>query len=299
MSTAASVPIIDVNNLSKEFGKNLALSGVNLTVPAGSVVGILGPNGSGKTTLLKHIAGLTLPSRGSVETFGTPAANLGPEQVGRIGYVSQESELMDWLTVGETLDFVSAHHPTWDSALADRLLADFKLDLGAKTGSLSVGQRQRLSIIMGICHKPDLLLLDEPAASLDPIVRQEFLDLLMELIQDPGRTILISSHILTDVEKVIDQVLIIDEGAVHCFQPLDELREQYHRVHLSALSDSLPEELPFTGIKHIQRDAGTAVVTVNNPSLNQVETEAAALGSRYEIKPLDFQEIYRLIVAGR
>ena len=213
--------------------------------------------------------------------------------------MSQESELMDWLTVGETVDLVSAHHVDWDSELANRLLADFKLNNSDKVGGLSVGQKQRLSIILGVAHKPELLLLDEPAASLDPIVRQDFLDLLMELIQDPDRTIMISSHILTDVEKVIDQVLIIDNGGVHCFQPLDELREQYHRIHLSALDNELPKELNFSHVKNQEHHGASAVVTVFNADRSQIEEEANALNCRYEIKTLDFQEIYRLVVAGK
>ncbi len=290
---------ISVRNLSKEYGSNSALSGVTLQIPTGSIVGILGPNGSGKTTLLRHIAGLTLPSKGSVKTFGTEAGHLSADQVGRIGYVSQESELLEWLTVAETLDLVSSHHLDWDAEMANALIKDFKLDLSAKVGGLSVGQKQRLSIIVGVGNRPDLLLLDEPAASLDPIVRQDFLDLLMDLVQDPQRTILISSHILTDVEKVIDMVLIIDDGSVHCFQPLDDLREQYHRIHLSSLSGDLPKELPFSGLKHLARDGSTAVATVYNPNRHEVKREAEALDCVFDIKPLDFQEIYRLIVAGK
>jgi ABC-2 type transport system ATP-binding protein len=290
---------VSIHNLSKDYGSTSALSGVDLNIPKGSVVGVLGPNGSGKTTLLKHIAGLTLPSRGSVKTFAVEAAQLSEDQMARIGYVSQESELLDSLTVAETIDLVSAHHTRWDGEFAEKLLKDFKLEPSAKVGGLSVGQKQRLSIILGVCHGPDLLLLDEPAASLDPIVRQDFLDMLMDLMQDPERTILISSHILSDVEKVIDRVLIIDEGSVHCFQPLDDLREQYHRIHLSALAGKLPPELPFTGLKHLERDETTAVATVYNVNRSEVEKEAEALQCRYEIRPLDFQEIYRLVVAGK
>ncbi len=290
---------VDISNLSKEYGAINALQGVDLVVPAGSVVGILGPNGSGKTTLLKHIAGLVLPSRGSVKTFGTEAKNLNDEQLGRVGYVSQQSELMDWLTVGETIEFVSAHHINWDTEMATRLLKDFELESTDKVGALSVGKKQRLAIILGVAHKPDLLLLDEPAASLDPLIRQDFLDLLMELIQDQNRTIFISSHILSDVEKVIDQVLIIDHGRVHCFQPIDELREHYHRVHLSALTGELPKEIKFTGLKHLQHNGASAVATVFNPDFTMVEKEAAELSCRVEIRNLDFQEIYRLVVAGK
>lgn len=299
MMTPAVDSIISVRNLSKEYGQNKALEGVNLEIPRGSVVGILGPNGSGKTTLLKHICGLIQPSHGHVVTMDTEALNLGGEQMARIGYVSQESELLDWLTVSETTEFARAHHPQWDAALASTLLENFQLDPGKKVGGLSLGQKQRLSIVLGVSHRPELLLLDEPAASLDPVVRQDFLDLLMDLIQDGNRTILISSHILADVEKVIDQVLIMDRGSVHCFQPLDELREEYYRINLTALTGNLPAEINLTGLKHLQHDGAMATATVHNPDRSLLEREVAALDCRRTVRNLEFEEIYRLVVTGK
>ena len=299
MMTTAAENIVSVRNLTKEFGKNRALSGVDLEIPRGSVVGVLGPNGSGKTTLLKHITGLLRPSHGHVLTLGREALELTGGEIAKLGYVSQESELLDWLTVGETLDLARAHHPDWDDELATSLLERFELQRGRKVGGLSLGNKQRLSIVLGVSHRPELLLLDEPAASLDPIVRQDFLNLLMELIQDSERTILISSHILTDVEKVIDRVLIMDQGTVHCFQPLDDLREEYFRVELHALEGELPRELEFTGLKHLERDGAAAIITVHNPDRSRLERELAGLNCRTEIRNLDFEEIYRLVVTGK
>lgn len=292
-------PVISIRNLSKEYGKTRALAQVDLDIPAGSVVGVLGPNGSGKTTLLKHICGLQRPSHGHVITLGKEALDLDGDQMAEIGYVSQESELLDWLTVGETIDLARAHHPTWDAALAQTLMDRFELKRGKKVGGMSVGQKQRLTIVLGVSHRPRLLLLDEPAASLDPIVRQDFLDLLMELIQDGTRTILISSHILTDVEKVIDQVLIMDHGSVHCFQPLDDLREEYYRVELDALRGELPADITLTGLKNLEHGRSRAVATVHNPDRRQLDEELAALACRASVRNLDFEEIYRLVVTGR
>jgi ABC-2 type transport system ATP-binding protein len=291
--------VISVRNLSREFGAAKALSGVNLEIGTGSVVGVLGPNGCGKTTLMKHMIGLLLPSHGHVEVFGTEAKDLSGDQVARIGYVSQDSELLSWLNVGETLDFGRAHHPGWDEHLAERLTREFELKRHQKVGQLSGGQKQRLAIVMGVAHQPDLLLLDEPAAALDPVVRQDFLDLLMELIQDADRTILISSHILTDVEKVIDKVLIMDQGAVHCFQPLDDLREEYYRVSLSALQGELPQDLALSGVKHVARSGAVATVTIHNPQRASLEREVQHLGCKSDIRHLDFDEIYRLVVTGK
>ncbi len=292
-------PVIKVRKLCKDFKSNHALQDINLDIAAGSVVGVLGPNGCGKTTLFKHIIGLLQPSRGGVETFGTEASKLDGKQMARIGYVSQQSELLDWLTVGETINFTQAHYLQWDEALAHRLLEDFKLKNNQKVGGLSVGQKQRLSIVLGVSHRPELLILDEPAASLDPVVRQDFLDLLMELIQDPGRTILISSHILTDVQKIIDKVLIIDEGQVHCFQDLDDLREEYFNINLRSLSGNLPADITLAGLKHLDHQGASAVAKIHNSDAELVRREVAALNCQADINRLDFEEIYRLIVSGK
>ncbi len=292
-------PVIRIRNLGKDFGGKPALSGVNLEILPGSVVGVLGPNGSGKTTLLKHIIGMLIPTRGTVETFDVPADKLDEARVARIGYVSQQSELLDWLTVGETIAFARAHYTTWDDDLAARLHQDFKLEAGHKVGGLSVGQKQRLSILLGIAHRPDLILLDEPAASLDPVVRQDFLDLLMELIQDPNCTILISSHILTDVQKVIDKVLILENGAVHCFADLDHLQEEYFRITLHSLGGELPADLALSGLKNLDHKGATAVATVHSTDPSQVQRELDRLACSSEIRRLDFEEIYRLIITGK
>ena len=291
--------IISVRNLSREFGSKRVLSAVNLEIPRGSVVGVLGPNGCGKTTLIKHLIGMLIPSHGKVEVFGTEARNLDADQIARIGYVSQEPDLLTWLNVGETVDFARAHQPHWDDALADRLLGEFGLERHRNVGNLSGGQKQRLAIVLGVGHRPELLLLDEPAAALDPVIRQEFLDLLIELIQDGDRTILISSHILTDVEKVIDRVLIMDTGSVHCFQPLDDLREEYYRVNLRALDGELPAEIDLTGLKHLARERGAAMATVHNPDRSALDRELSALACAAEVRHLEFEEIYRLVVTGK
>lgn len=292
-------PVIKVKKLSKVFQSNHALQDINLDIAPGSVVGVLGPNGCGKTTFFKHIIGLLQPSRGGVEVFGTDAMQLDAAQTARIGYVSQQSELLDWLTVGETINFTQAHYLRWDEELAQRLLEDFKLKDNQKVGGLSVGQKQRLSIVLGVSHRPELLILDEPAASLDPVVRQDFLDLLMELIQDPSRTILISSHILTDVQKIIDKVLIIDQGQVHCFQDLDDLREEYYSVNLRSLSGHLPTDISLQGLKNLDHQGATAVAKVHNSDAELVRREVAALNCQADLNRLDFEDIYRLIVSGK
>lgn len=290
--------VVRVRGLSKHYGATRALNDVDLDITAGTIVGVLGPNGSGKTTLMGHLPGLLLPTAGTVETFGKPAAKLGDEDLARMGWVGQEPRLMEWLSIGETMDFVRAGRSRWDDALAERLLGDFELERGRKVGTLSPGLRQRLAILLAVAPRPDLLLLDEPAASLDPVARHDFLQLLMELIQEPGRTILISSHVLADVEKVVDTVLLINRGRVHCFQPLDELRETYHRVDLTAVGGALPDPLPLPGLLTVTGDERQAMAVCGHVKREAVQAAADSLQARAQVRNLEFEEIYRLIATA-
>ena len=291
-------PIVRLRGVSKHYGATRALNDVTLDIMPGTIVGVLGPNGSGKTTLLGHLPGLLLQTSGTVETFGQPAGKLDDAALARIGYVSQEPRLMDWLTVTETIDFVRAGRPHWDGALADRLLRDFELDPVKRVGALSPGLRQRLAILVAVAPRPDLLLLDEPAASLDPVARHDFLLLLMELIQDEGRTIMISSHVLADVEKVVDTVLVINHGRVHCHQPLDDLRESYHRVDITAVGADLPDPLPLPGLLTVTGDKRRVMAVCGHVPRRDVEKAAQALGADAKVRGLEFEEIYRLIATA-
>jgi ABC-2 type transport system ATP-binding protein len=288
-------PIVRLQGLSKQFGPVWALKEVDLSIDAGSIVGLLGPNGAGKTTLLGHLTGFLLPSSGRVEVFGRSAASLDDATLARLGHVGQEPRLLEWLTVAETIDFVRAGRPRWDGVLERRLLEVFELEATRKVGALSTGQRQRLAIVLAVAPRPDLLLLDEPAASLDPVARHDFLQLLMELIQEPGRTIIISSHVLADVEKVVDTVLMINAGEVHCHLPLDELREQYHRVDLRAIGGELPDPLPLPGLLATTGDRHQATAVCGHVAQEAVIAAAHRLEAEVQVRHLDFEEIYRLI----
>jgi ABC-2 type transport system ATP-binding protein len=288
--------IIEIRGLSKRFGGIQALDNVDLRVGCGRIIGLLGANGAGKSTLLRHIIGLYLPDAGECTTLGCPAGKLGPAELARIGYVHQEGELLDWMTVRQLIRYVSVYYPTWNAELEERYIRDFEISLKARVGSLSPGQRQRLAILLAICFEPELLILDEPAAALDPLARAQFLDLLLQLIQNQDRTILISSHILSDVEKVIDHVLIMDRGRILCDTPFDDLREKYVRVNLTSLAGPLPEKLPFANIVESRRNGTQATLTLRDTPLAQIDSVATAMNCQAEPRPLPLEELYRLVV---
>ncbi len=290
-------PIVQMRRVCKRFGKTKALDEVDLQIYRGRIIGLLGANGAGKSTLLRHIIGLYLPDEGHCTTFGCEAGKLGPMQLARIGYVHQEGELLDWMMVKQLVRYVSTYYPNWNNELEERYIDDFEISTKARVGSLSPGQRQRLAILLAIGFEPELLILDEPASTLDPIARAQFLDLLLKIIQDENRAIIISSHILSDVEKVIDHAVIMKEGRILVDCSFDQLQERFSRVRISSLSGELPAELPFKNVVKCQRSNGEAILTVKDYSQEQIEQAAQSLDCQIEIQPLSLEEIYKIVVS--
>lgn len=291
--------LIRIDKLTKRFGDTLALDEVSLEIGPGRIVGLLGANGGGKSTLLRHMVGLYLPDRGACTTFGTKSADLAPEDLSRIGYVHQEGSLIDWMTPKQLIRYVAAYYPTWNRELESEFIERFELPLGSRVGTMSPGQRQKLAILLAIGFDPELLVLDEPAAALDPLARHQFLELLLEIIQNEGRTILISSHILSDVEKVIDHVLILDKGRLLRDCTFDELREEFFRVRLTSLNGSLPKPLDIRGSIDCEQNDRQAVVTMNNAYRDELDAAARKLNCDVETLPVSFEETYAMVVRGR
>ncbi len=288
--------LVQIRGLSKRFKHIQALDNVDLDIHRGSIIGLLGANGAGKSTLLRHIIGLYLPDSGACTTFGCDAARLGPKELGRIGYVHQEGELLDWMTVKQLIRYVSTYYPSWNSELEKRYIDEYEISLKDRVGALSPGQRQRLAILIAIGFDPELLILDEPAAALDPLARAQFLDLLLEMIQDQNRTIIISSHILSDVEKVIDHAVFMKSGRIITEATFDDLREKYSEVRLTSLGDALPEHLDFANVLDCRRNQTKATLTVHDLSAEQIDEAAAKLKCRADIQPLPLEEIYKAVV---
>lgn len=290
-------PIVQMRNVSKRFGKIQALDKVDLEIKRGEIIGLLGANGAGKSTLLRCIIGLYLAEEGECVTFETDAGELSPKELGRIGYVHQEGELLGWMTTKQLIRYVSAYYENWNHELEEQYIEDFDISLKDRVGSLSPGQRQKLAILLAIGFEPELLILDEPASALDPIARSQFLDLLLGIIQDENRTIIISSHILSDVEKVIDRTLIMRKGSILRDCSFDSLREGFVRFTLTCLGGPLPAELPFENVISCQKSEGRAVMTVQNYSQEMLEAEAKALNCEIEIRPLSLEEIYKIVAS--
>ncbi len=226
-TNTAGETIAEIDHLTKRFDTTTALDDVTLALPRGSIVGLIGRNGAGKTTLLRHLTGLLLPTSGQVTVLGCPAEQLGEAELNRIGAVDQEGDLLEWMTVEQHVRYVAAFYRNWDRALEEELIGLLELDRKSKISALSGGDRQKVSLVIAVGHRPELLLLDEPISALDPIVRERTLDFLLDLLRESGTTIVISSHILRDVEKIVDRIVCLNEGRLVEVGPLDEIQERH------------------------------------------------------------------------
>ena len=219
-------PRVEIEGLTLAYGRQPVLQGLQWRLHPGQVVGLLGRNGAGKTTLLEALLGLRDTSAGSVRLFGQPAAQIDDIARARIGYVPQQSDLFEELRADELLAYFRSFYPRWNEAKVQGLLERWAVPRDIPIGRMSGGQQQRLSLIRALAHEPELLVLDEPMASLDPLARRDFLRELVEQVLDRGTTVVFSTHILSDLERVAFNVAFLREGRIALQSPLDELLDE-------------------------------------------------------------------------
>jgi len=240
-------PIISVSALTRRFGATTALDAVSLALPRGAVYGLVGANGAGKTTLIKHLLGLLQAETGSVRVFGRDPVVDPVGVLSRIGYLSEENDLPEWMRVDELLRYSRAFYPGWDDAYAEELREAFALNPTATIRTLSKGQKARAGLLVALAHRPELLLLDEPSSGLDPVVRRDILEAILRTIAHEGRTVLFSSHLLDEVERVADHVTMISHGRIALSAPLGAIRES-HRCVTLRFAESLTRPPTLAGV---------------------------------------------------
>ena len=237
--------VVAVAELTRRFGATTALDAVTLSVTRGGVHGLVGANGAGKTTLIKHVLGLLRAESGSVRVFGLDPVADPVGVLSRIGYLSEHNDLPGWMRVGELARFSRAFYPCWDEGYAEELREAFGLDPRARVGTLSKGQRARAGLLVALAYRPELLVLDEPSSGLDPIVRRDILGAILRTIAHQGRTVLFSSHLLDEVERVADHVTMIARGRIVLSEPLRALKEGHRCLAVRfAEPRSHPPEIP-------------------------------------------------------
>ena len=254
-------PAVEAAQLRKTFGPRNVLQDLTFEVRPGEVIGVLGKNGAGKTTLLELMLGYTTPTSGHVRIFGQEARNLSGDIKRRVGFVPQQDELLNQLTVADQLRVIASFYPRWDHELISRLCVSWGVNPRARIKSMSVGERQKLSILLAFGHKPDLLILDEPVASLDPVARRQFLEELVELSTEGQRAIVFSTHIVSDIERLASRVWILKEGRLCWEGDLESLKDSVSRLHIRWGGSSVPSfEIPGVMNRRTQGTAVTALV---------------------------------------
>jgi ABC-2 type transport system ATP-binding protein len=253
--------VLRAQGLGKRYGRRWALSDCTLEVPPGRVVGLVGPNGAGKTTLLNLAVGMLAPTEGTIEVLGEPFAG-GAAQLPRVGYVAQDTPTYSALTVDEHLQLGARLNPGWDDALARERIERIGLDRTHRAGKLSGGQRAQLALTLGIAKRPELLILDEPVASLDPLARREFLQDLMEAAAEHGLTVVLSSHLVSDLERVCDYLIVLVASRVRLAGDIDVLLASHHRL-TGARRDpaGLPDGQQLIAASHTDRQTSLLVRT--------------------------------------
>ncbi|MGL4513419.1 MAG: ABC transporter ATP-binding protein [Lacipirellulaceae bacterium] len=298
-------PPVEARGLAKAFGAKEVLRGVDLRVEPGEVVGLLGKNGAGKSTLLKCLLGLLRITGGAGRVYGDDAWDLSPATKGRLGYVPQEVVTYPWMTVAQVIAYTGAFYPRWNDKLADDLARRWDLPLGDRAGVLSAGQLQTLGLVLALGHEPDLLVLDEPVASLDPVARREFLRTLFDVVGDGRgeRTVLFSSHITSDLERVATRVVMLQGGAVSLDSGIDDLKERVRRLRMTARDGEFPpalsRDLALAGVTNYTAQGRHATATALDYRPELVELVAAKLNADVAVDALNLEELFVELHDGR
>jgi ABC-2 type transport system ATP-binding protein len=263
--------VLNASGLGKQYRQRWALRDCTLQVPAGRVVGLVGPNGAGKTTLLNLAVGLLQPSAGHLDVLGgKPAEN--PAQLGRVGFVAQDTPVYSALSVADHLQLGSWLNPRFDSAAAQRRVDQLGLDRKQRAGKLSGGQRAQLALTLALAKRPELLLLDEPVASLDPLARHEFLQHLMESVAEHEVSVVLSSHLVADVERVCDYLIVLAGSRVQVAGDVEELLASHHRLTGPRRDTGhLPSNQEVIEASHTDRQT-TLLVRTDSPILDPAWT---------------------------
>jgi ABC-2 type transport system ATP-binding protein len=289
--------IVDVNEISRSFGTKTALDRVTFRATEGKVYGLVGSNGAGKTTLIKHLLGLLRAQSGTVRVFGHDPVRDPVAVLSRVGYLSEERELPEWMSVDELMRYTQAYHPTWDSSYARELLETFALDTSKKIKELSKGMRAQAGLVAAVAHRPELLILDEPSSGLDVVVRRDILDAIVRTVADDGRTVIFSSHLLEEVERMSDHVTMVLDGRVTLSGELEDVRRGYRRSRVRFVEHF--DQPPALDTALAMEGGGRTWSVVHNGSLEQFHHSVLALGGEVvDSRDATLEEIF-LARAGR
>ncbi len=269
---------IEATALTKKFGQKVAVESLDLRIPTGSVFAFLGRNGSGKTTTIRMLLGFMKPTSGSSRVLGHDSSALTPALRGRVGYMSETHPLHDWMTVEQEVWFASQFHEKWNASLVQSILSDFKVAPDARTKELSRGERAGVSLAITLGSEPELLILDDPAAGLDPVARRSVLERAIASAQGSGRTVMLSSHQLDDVERYADCIGVLHYNRLSVTGSPAEVKAGVTRYRLTFAPGTMPAKVPeIAGVLTSKRVEDTLMLTATSGSA--VRAAIASLGA--------------------
>jgi ABC-2 type transport system ATP-binding protein len=290
--------VIETQGLTKYFGKTCVVSELNLKVPKGSIFGFLGRNGAGKSTTIRMLLGLVEPSRGSAQVLGKDCWNLSPDDRARIGYLPEGHHVYGWMTIEECGKFQAAFYKHWNSSIFDAVLSHFRLDRKGRAGNLSRGQRAGLCLALVLAPEPELLILDDPALGLDPVARRSLIQSMLYVTRTTDRTILFSSHLLSDVERVADEIAVLDRGTLRASCKLETFRQHVRQFVIRHDGNEPPlPDLP--GLLQTFRTDTETSLTFANIGPAEIQRIQVLTGNRIEEVPLSLEDAFVTYVGER
>ena len=270
----------------------MALDHLDLTVPEGSIYALIGPNGAGKTTLIKTLVNILRPSSGTASILGVDSRKISPRQFAQLGYVSENQEMPEWMTVSYFLNYLKPFYPTWDDARATEMLKQFDLPLDRRLSQLSRGMKMKAALVSSLAYRPKLIILDEPFSGLDPLVRDEFIEGLLESAS--GATIFISSHDLAEIESFSSHVGYLDQGRLQFSEESAALAGRFREIEISLPTSALPANLPASWLRV---ETSPSLIRFVETHFDEVQTarQIAALfpgAQSVTINPMPLREIF-------
>jgi ABC-2 type transport system ATP-binding protein len=282
--TESTIAPLAVNGLIHSYEGSNALNGIDLVLEPGSVLGLIGRNGAGKSTLIRAMLGLLEPLAGTATVFGEPALALSDAAKARIAYVPQQPEALAWLTAQQMFDFVGRFYPRWDKAFVKNTLERWQIQPNKLLAKLSPGERQRVDLIRALASQPELLVLDEPAAALDPVARRELLREVALRAGESGTTVLFSTHIVSDLERVASEVAFLHQGKLQMRCSVDETKERYARLWLPA---RMSAAAPAHSLSRRRHDDGSLSLVIERDASGQWPEAANLPGARVDALGLE------------
>jgi ABC-2 type transport system ATP-binding protein len=283
--------ILELRGLTKAFKATTVLKGIDLSFRRGSVVGLLGKNGAGKTTLIKCAVGLLKVTSGTIRLFGENPWTMSGETKSRIGYVPQKTDSYEWMRVRQMIAYIAAFYPNWNHALTTSLLSEWELNPEDNVAKLSEGQKQKLSLILAMGHEPELLVLDEPAASLDPQARRAFLATVIDIAGNDNRTVILSTHLTSDLERVASDIVILKDGSLDYAGSMDDLKDSIKILRVVG-RNRLPSKFDLPGVLSCENNSREALLTMRGVTPHLIQELENVYNADIEVRDLNLEDIF-------